>query len=70
MYVHVSHTKECQFALTPGQDIGCVHYTTTLGRRFLAMEDGEDSAAGPSQCTYLQSQVRERVLNIADGWQL
>ena len=29
-----------------------MHYTTS-GRCFLATEDGEDSVAGPSQCTYL-----------------
>ena len=39
--------------MKPRQDIGYhVHYTTS-GRRFLVTEDGEDSAAGPSQCTYL-----------------
>ena len=32
------------------------------GRRFLVTEDGEDSAAGPLQCTYLRSEVHERVL--------
>ena len=37
----------------PRQDIGYhVHYTTS-GRCFLATEDGEDSAAGPSQRRYL-----------------
>ena len=41
-----------------------------VGTMFLATEDGEDSAAGPLQCTYLRSQVHERVLNAADGWQL
>ena len=34
----------------PRQDIRYhLHYTTTSGRCFLATEDGEDSAAGPSQ---------------------
>ena len=47
------------------QDIGYhVHYTTTLGQRFLAMEDAEDSAAGPLQRTYL---AQKRVLNSTDG---
>ena len=50
--VNLRSRSECQFVLTPGQDIGYVHYTTTSGRRFLATEDGEDSAAGPSQQTY------------------
>ena len=45
--------EECKFEVTPRQDIGYhVHYMTS-GRRFLAMEDGEDSAAGTSQRTYL-----------------
>ena len=44
----------------PGrQDIGYhVHYTTTSGR-FLATEDGEDSAAGLSQRTYLAESSAE-----------
>ena len=29
------------------------------GRSFLAMEDGEDSAAGPLQCTYLTESSAE-----------
>ena len=36
--------SECQFALTSGQDIGYVHYTTKSGRRFL-QTDGEDTFA-------------------------
>ena len=44
----------------PRQDIRYhVHYMTTLGRRFLATEDGEDSAAGPSQRTYLAESSAE-----------
>ena len=42
-------------------------FTTTLERCFLATEDGEDNATGPSQRTYLWNQVYERVLNTADG---
>ena len=38
------------------------------GQHFMAMEDGEDSVAGPSQCRFFwRSQVRKRVLNTADG---
>ena len=44
--------SKCHFVLTPGQDIGYVHYTTMSGRHFLETEEGEDSVAGPSQCTY------------------
>ena len=62
--------SECQFALTPRQDIAYVHYTTKLGRRFLPTDDGEDSATGPSQRTYLRSEVHKRVLNAADGCRL
>ena len=48
-----------------------VYYTTIhTGQCFLVTEDGEDSAAGPSQCTYLRSQVHKRVLNAAEGWRL
>ena len=50
--VNLRSRLECQFALTPRQDIRYVHYTTTSGRRFLAMEDGEDSATG-SSTTYV-----------------
>ena len=50
--VNLRLRSECQFALTSGQDIRYVHYTTTSGRRFLATEEGEDSVAGPSQRTY------------------
>ena len=28
--VNLRSHSECQFALTPGQDIGYVHYTTTF----------------------------------------
>ena len=78
-YVHTCRScLECQFVVslrdvnlrstvTPRQDIGYhVHYTTTSGRRFLAMEHGEDSTAGPLQRIW-QSQVQKRVLNAADG---
>ena len=52
--VNLQYRLECQFEVTPRQDIGYhMHYTTTLGRRFLATKDGEDSVAGPSQRTYL-----------------
>ena len=68
--VNLRSRLECQFVLTPGQDIGYVHYTTTLGRPFLAMEDGEDSVAGHSQCTYLSSQMYKRVLSAADSLKL
>ena len=55
--------------VTSRQDIGYrVHYTMTSGQRFL--EDGEDSAAGPLQCTYVRiwwCQVQKQVLNAADG---
>ena len=65
--VNLRSRSECQFALTPRQDIGYVHYTTKPGRHFLPMEDGENSATGPSQRTYLRSEVHKRVLNAADG---
>ena len=47
--VNLRSRSECQFALTPGQDIGYVHYTTISGWRFLVTEEGEDGAAGPLQ---------------------
>ena len=45
--VNLRSRLECQFVLTPGQDIESVHYTMTSSRHFLAMEDGEDSVAWP-----------------------
>ena len=36
-----------------------LYYTTTSGRCFLAMEDGEDSPAGPLRRMYLRSQVHK-----------
>ena len=36
-----------------------VSYMTTSGRRFLATKDGEDSAVGPSQRTYLAESSAE-----------
>ena len=65
--VNLRSRSECQFALTPRQDIGYVHYTTKPGRHFLPTEYGENSATGPSQRTYLRSEVHKRVLNAADG---
>ena len=43
-----------------------MHYMTA-GQCFLVMEDQEDSMAGPSQRTYLRSQVHTQMLNAADG---
>ena len=52
--------------VTPRQDIGYhVHCMTTLGRRFLETEDGEDSVARPLQHMYLQ--VQKQVLNAANS---
>ena len=67
--VNLRSPLECQFVLTPRQDTEYMYYTTS-GQCFLATKDGECSAAGPSQCTYLRSQVHKRVLNVADGWRL
>ena len=53
-----------------GQDIGYMHYMTMSEHCFLAREGREDSVAGPSQHTYLQSQVHKRLLNEADSRQL
>ena len=52
------------------QDIGYVHYTTMSAWCFLVTKDGQDSAAGPLQCTYSRTQVHKWVLNIANGWRL
>ena len=54
MYVSVTlRNVNLMLTVTTRQDIGYhVHYTTTLERHFLAMEDGEDCAAGPLQHTY------------------
>ena len=44
-----------------------VHYMRTLGRHFLAMEVGEDRAAGPSHNVRIwRSQEHKRVLNASD----
>ena len=50
--INLMSRSECQFGLTPGQDIGYMHYTMMLGRRFLATKDGEDSVASPLQRTH------------------
>ena len=61
MYMSVTlRNVNLMSTVTPRQDIGChVHYTTTSGQRFLAMEDGEDCAARPLQCTYLAKSSAE-----------
>ena len=66
--VNLRSPMECQFALTPRQDSGDVHYMTTSGQDFLVTEDGEGIVAGPLQCTYLWSQEHKQVLNTANGW--
>ena len=50
--------QECQFEVTPRHDSYHVHCTTS-GRLFLTTEDGEDSAAGSSQRTYLAESSAE-----------
>ena len=51
--INLRSPSECQYVLTPGKDTGYMHYTRTLGQRFLAVEDREGSMAGPSRRTYL-----------------
>ena len=52
--VNLRSRSECQFALTLRNWASLKHALhVDEGRSFLAMEDGEVSATGPSQCTYL-----------------
>ena len=55
--VNLRSHSECQFALMSGQDIK--HYTTTSGRRFLAMEDGEKNKK-PKKSVHRRSQESDR----------
>ena len=68
-YVQVGHAWECQFPVSLSQFEVTLGMLARLGR-FLATEDGKDSAAGPLQRMYLQNQgqVHKQVLNAADGW--
>ena len=74
IYVCVCHTQECQFALTVGTHdhvhaqklMRHIHWwwRSRTGKKdasWQIMEDVEDSAAGPLQCTCW-------VLNAANGW--
>ena len=51
------HQQECQFEVTPRQDVRyhvrALHALDDVWTRFFGAEDWEDSAAGPSQGTYL-----------------
>ena len=52
--VNFKSRSECRFALTPGQDIGYVHYTTYVG----TTEEGEDL----HNVRILQIQVHKQML--------
>ena len=53
-YTHAQESGITEMWITRG-----CQWRTELGGRFLAMEDGEDSMAGPSQLTYLAESSAE-----------
>ena len=65
--VNCGITWECQFALTPGQDVRYLHYTTFFG------DGGREGQHGWPFATYVfgepkGSQVHKQVLNAANDW--
>ena len=81
MYVRVGHAQECQFALicthVQGTHVSRALTMEAHGwgtrsrledreeRRFLRMEDGEDSTAGPPQRTCFVESSAERIQRLA-----
>ena len=66
--VNLRSPSECQFALTPGQDIPDTCRLHDIGTTFLGCGGRGGGAAGLSRHTYLQSKAHKRVLNAANGW--